>query len=507
MNLKRELPSITIVLGVIFQLFVLFYTNLNWLLLNAIPDDAYYYFQIAKNIGIGCGSSMDCVNMTNGYHPLWMLLIVPIFKYLHDPVYFTLTFSVLIFGGTLYFLSKILEKYTYDKLIISAVLFILAFNPITLYTILNGLETSLLLFMLTLYIYYSMDLDNGSSFKKFFVWGLIGGLLILSRLDFVFVVACSLFYVLYKLGLNKQGIKSAVVAGVGSLVFFTPFFYYNYTTYHMFFTSASLTSTFINHRLTYSDNGGYSLFLYVKTIIYMLDRAMSQVLSDSGAPLLFIAFFGMFLYFVFLRNSSYKNFRPNSTFFVFLGFLVTVFISAGLRWTFRPWYFIPLFIFTSIMYVYVFEEIRKEGMQMKYFLGGTLLLFVAFFYISWQKNLKDYQILQKQMYEAPQWLNANVPPGSHIGVFNAGIQTYYSIHKVTNLDGLVNNNAGDAMRGDYLWKYITDEHIDYIADFDSYMTYRYKDSFGISIDEVYSHLELVHTIPGPKDLNVYRVKY
>src|SRR5215204_7141448 len=42
-------------------------------------DDAYYYFKVAQNISEGHGSTFDGINRTNGYHPLWMLICVPIF--------------------------------------------------------------------------------------------------------------------------------------------------------------------------------------------------------------------------------------------------------------------------------------------------------------------------------------------------------------------------------------------------------------------------------------------
>src|SRR4026208_16422 len=42
-------------------------------------DDAYYYFKVAQNISEGRGSTFDGINLTNGYHPLWMLICVPIF--------------------------------------------------------------------------------------------------------------------------------------------------------------------------------------------------------------------------------------------------------------------------------------------------------------------------------------------------------------------------------------------------------------------------------------------
>ena len=42
-------------------------------------DDAFYYFKVAQNITEGLGSTFDGINLTNGYHPLWMVICIPIF--------------------------------------------------------------------------------------------------------------------------------------------------------------------------------------------------------------------------------------------------------------------------------------------------------------------------------------------------------------------------------------------------------------------------------------------
>src|SRR3990172_9284841 len=47
----------------------------NWL----TRDDVYYYFKVAQNISEGHGSTFDGINPTNGYHPLWMTICIPIF--------------------------------------------------------------------------------------------------------------------------------------------------------------------------------------------------------------------------------------------------------------------------------------------------------------------------------------------------------------------------------------------------------------------------------------------
>ena len=44
-----------------------------------ITDDAYYYFTIARNLAAGLGSTFDGLAPTNGFHPLFLLLVTPIF--------------------------------------------------------------------------------------------------------------------------------------------------------------------------------------------------------------------------------------------------------------------------------------------------------------------------------------------------------------------------------------------------------------------------------------------
>lgn len=46
-------------------------------------DDAFYYFGIATHIAGGSGSTFNGVDPTNGYHPLWLAVLVPIFALAH----------------------------------------------------------------------------------------------------------------------------------------------------------------------------------------------------------------------------------------------------------------------------------------------------------------------------------------------------------------------------------------------------------------------------------------
>lgn len=58
-------------------------------------DDSFYYFLISRNFANSVFSSSDGVGMTNGYHPLWAWVLVPLFYLFDDPVFILRTIKVL----------------------------------------------------------------------------------------------------------------------------------------------------------------------------------------------------------------------------------------------------------------------------------------------------------------------------------------------------------------------------------------------------------------------------
>lgn len=47
---------------------------------TAAADDAYFYLTVARNAALGQWSSFDGTTITNGFHPLWAILLVPLFE-------------------------------------------------------------------------------------------------------------------------------------------------------------------------------------------------------------------------------------------------------------------------------------------------------------------------------------------------------------------------------------------------------------------------------------------
>ena len=62
------------------------------------------------------------------------------------------------------------------------------------------------------------------------------------------------------------------------------------------------------------------------------------------------------------------------------------------------------------------------------------------------------------------WLAARTLPSAQVGSFNAGLISFFSGRTTVNLDGVMNDNALEALRSGTLCDYIDAQRLDYLAD-------------------------------------------
>lgn len=75
-SLRAWLTGSSVAIGLVYLAVVLLWDEGPFALTF---DDAWYYFGIARNVAEGRGSTFDGINPTNGYHPLWLLVSVPVY--------------------------------------------------------------------------------------------------------------------------------------------------------------------------------------------------------------------------------------------------------------------------------------------------------------------------------------------------------------------------------------------------------------------------------------------
>ena len=81
-------------------------------------DDSFYAFQIARNIAQGLGPTFDGVTLTNGFQPLYVFLLVPLFWLAGGdpvlPIHAGLTLLALFTVATAWLLFRIARRYVGD---------------------------------------------------------------------------------------------------------------------------------------------------------------------------------------------------------------------------------------------------------------------------------------------------------------------------------------------------------------------------------------------------------
>jgi hypothetical protein len=157
--------------------------------MSILEDDAFYYFGVARNIAEGHGSTFAGSVATNGYHPLWLLVLVPITALVQDPD--RLVLAVLVLHGVLW-AASVREIFRIGRSIGTwhcAAGAIAAYAVLTVMTghlSFNGMESALVLYLFLVLIRVGVSLGDDRRPRDDLKIGLLLALICLARLDAVF---------------------------------------------------------------------------------------------------------------------------------------------------------------------------------------------------------------------------------------------------------------------------------------------------------------------------------
>jgi len=170
-------------------------------------DDAYYYFKVAQNISEGRGSTFDGINPTNGYHPLWMLICVPIFALARFDLILPLRVLFIVMGALSAAASILLYRFL-KRVMTPGLAALAAIYWATDYTIQltfyqSGLETGaaalcIIALLYTLTKYEEAWEERPAARKEIVTLALIAMLVMFSRLDLIFLAVLIGFRVVFR---------------------------------------------------------------------------------------------------------------------------------------------------------------------------------------------------------------------------------------------------------------------------------------------------------------------
>jgi hypothetical protein len=200
-----EILLVAVLMGISFYAALSDSQNLSWRWFTR--DDAYYYFKVAQNISEGRGSTFDGINPSNGYHPLWMLICIPIFALARFDVILPLRVLLLVMStlsvSTAILFYRLLGKVFHPIIGAFAAVYWAFTYGILVRVYQQGLETGIAIFFVVLLVYKLYEFETTwrkglVTNRQLFTLGFIALLAAFSRLDLIFLTGMVGIWIIFR---------------------------------------------------------------------------------------------------------------------------------------------------------------------------------------------------------------------------------------------------------------------------------------------------------------------
>ena len=466
------------------------WTDLKPLLLSNVIalnyDDSFYYLRIAQQIAAGAGSTFDGLHPTNGYHPLWLLLLVPIFWLSSDTgtvllVVMALQIAGFVIGVGLFYRTARLGSGPFAASL--AVLLWIAVHC-SYGMILSGMEYGLqtLGLLAVAYVYlrcFARELPDRQA-----PYWLLGGLLsltFLARIDTLLlaaIIGLILIWRMIRIGMDRSRTGQLIALCTPIILIAVGYLIANIAIFgHPLPVSGAIKQ-------------GWSMGLLARDPLYLTHGWWAAKLQQLTWPLLHLrrsyAFplmlgtLGIGGVFVITllgsRQAWWQTWRRTTLqpWLPFLLFAVAQMLSYALMYhggySFQPWYYVMPFWLATLFVAVLVDLVCKQapiGRWPKH-LALTAVWCAAL--VLTLQGVQQWQAKQRRfvngepIYFGARWVEQNLPANATIGSWNAGMISYLSQRRVINLDGLVNSWQYYQQNRYDLCRYWQDSGIEYLVD-------------------------------------------
>lgn len=408
-------------------------------------DDAYFYMKIADNISSGFGSTFDQINMTNGYHPLWVLVLSIYFfliKLIVDvspEILYRATFvlTVVISFLSLLYIKKMVDLIEFfTQISIDVTIYVLLAVPL-IYLNIIGFELQLYILLLSIY-FYLYFLDYFKFEKLFFIRSLLISLVVVSRIDFIlFLYTFLLFFEVLILRKHSVPFKYILPSLLVPLLVYLVYIAYNYSVFGSIMTtsgSVEMSSEGVVLGKT------FEMFLRFPYRLFLI------------GVIVFLAV----IFFIKTRNQTLL-FHQKIFAIVFISGILFILIQGLFNHGgVKEWYY-ALSLFGVALLFSTLKFSKKVNILLKLFLATCFVVYFSFF--------RAFYYEFDDEYEYAKVLNDIVNPYETIFQFDhSGIISFFSDRKIVNADGLVNSFEYKNYISKYgMKKYLDENKIDYYS--------------------------------------------
>jgi hypothetical protein len=432
-------------------------------LIARTTDDSYYYYTVARNIVLGLGVTFDGMNPSNGFHPLWMLCVLPIYAVFHDAVTAlraVLALVTVIAAAGFWFAYRAMAAYagrTAATLGTCALL-----TPPFLNGFVNGLETGLLLALLFLTIwcisaFELLSLRAGT--RRNVALGVLLAAIVLCRLDAIFMAlgVFGAFYVRWwtRAGGNvelRQLVVKTVQVAATPVVLVGAYLAWNRSVFgHLMPISGAVKSTF-------------PVVSFVPERLIDLHRLYGEgLLACTAVALLFILWDRRHAG----ASDQAAKIPPIVTTMWVANLIHFAYSMAYMEWAAHWWHFsgyIPAAVLSAaILFNRIEQRLKRLGTFVGAAYGSVGLLVLGGFAIDSRARGEHHD----QWLDAALWAREHLPAAAVVGMRDSGIFGYFSERRTVNLDGVINGYAyQEALRDHRIGEFFRTAGITHLADYE-----------------------------------------
>lgn len=524
---------LAIAVGLIIRLY-LSWLDIKILIDKVLYDDAFIFFTLARNMASGNGVSFDGLSQTNGFHPLFTLLLVPIFKFnfadINTPVHIALTMLSVFNVLTAIFIFKIVEMLGSRKAGLFAALLWL-FNPSVVMIMFTGVEAGLYAFLIsiTIFCYLRMRLRNQYTIRDMLILGILVGVTFLGRTDAIFLFIAIFLDLGYKLfrqsRLSATTLSRVAIYSLAALAVVSPWLIWNLVNFGTIMqTSGQATRYFAHQNYIFTQGTNPSIYILMRlasnisamvgTIFGYLIQANFLLVFATGL----IA--GIILAQIVISGNRTRDWKMGNLNFALLFVISLVAFYALWQWFFMAWYFMSILL-VATLYIGLGADCIARIINLKKYISPNKALILTLVLMGLLFGLKSPYTWQvgnsdpghhTALYQMGVYASVNVPENERITVIESGLVGYYSRRTVINLDGYVDNAAAEANMNHQTLEYIEKQGITYIV-LDRSMIDRDLRPFvndNEKVDKFLSKLREVHRIKRASDrgdLVLYQIKW
>ncbi len=491
-------------------------------LVGVVPDDAFYYLVVGRNIAATGVSTFDGQNLASGYHPGWMALVAMAAHWASGDqlVRIVVAMGLALHALAGWLLYRCLLRFVSSKTAALAAGFWL-FGYLPLVVASFALETSL--YCVAFLLSYSVYLGRiepwlrplGGNCRRripttnLLLFGVALGLCLWARTEAIVLLACAVGWLgvaallawpaasppvdgkarsererrVGRINLSFSSMieacRRAVLTSVAALVVILPWLLYSLRTFGTIRQSSGVMKTLWMQGEISGLNPAERLWIYATRYATWLAYSLPWTWGGGVISVVATTFAWLCLLaavVIYLKRSPLQVRQAVGRVFPAVGYAVAHVAVAGAIYSacfadVQCWYltlpyletYLVLVVLGSAICVTAIDAERAKGWAFKAVVAGGVLTLLGLvrYAQTWQYGFWAWQ---RDVYTAIEPVDRALPAGARVGCFNAGIPGYFSRRRIINLDGLVNNAVVPYWQAKRFEQYLSDAHIGFIYD-------------------------------------------